>query len=102
MLQEQPLLLEELLEQEKREQEKQMQTQATAGPPQDVPTSASGSSLLSDHDFERLKADVFNSGNIGLNTSTTQSVPGKLFVITTELSRNHKFNFCSSRFAIGI
>ncbi|XP_063990116.1 histone-lysine N-methyltransferase 2C-like isoform X3 [Diachasmimorpha longicaudata] len=55
--QEQPLLLEELLEQEKREQEKQQKQQqveaATAGP------------LLSDVEFERLRADVLGSGTLG-------------------------------------
>lgn len=33
------------------------------------------STLLSDHDFERLKADVLNS-NIGLNNSGNVNVPG--------------------------
>ncbi|XP_026685809.1 adenylate cyclase, terminal-differentiation specific-like [Diaphorina citri] len=49
---EQPLLLEELLEQEKREQEKQAQG-APGG-------SGSPSVLLSDADFERLRADVLD------------------------------------------
>ncbi|ERL89635.1 hypothetical protein D910_07000 [Dendroctonus ponderosae] len=52
--QEQPLLLEDLLEQEKREQEKQHQT----GPERAAEPEPA---LLSDHDFERLKADVFSS-----------------------------------------
>ncbi|KAL1415102.1 hypothetical protein MTO96_006975 [Rhipicephalus appendiculatus] len=47
LLQEQPLLLEDLVEQEKREQRKQSGEAATA-------------SLLSDVDFERLKADVLS------------------------------------------
>ncbi|XP_056641929.1 histone-lysine N-methyltransferase 2C-like isoform X3 [Diorhabda sublineata] len=61
--QEQPLLLEDLLEQEKREQEK-LQNQ----PSNQEVTSSTGneneSALLSDQDFERLKADVFNTGPI--------------------------------------
>lgn len=47
LLQEQPLLLEDLVEQEKREQRKQSGEAATA-------------TLLSDVDFERLKADVLS------------------------------------------
>ncbi|KAG8236511.1 hypothetical protein J437_LFUL012797 [Ladona fulva] len=49
--QEQPLLLEDLLEQEKREQEKQQMQQQQQG--------EATTSLLSDVDFERLRADVF-------------------------------------------
>ncbi|KAJ8921946.1 hypothetical protein NQ315_008580 [Exocentrus adspersus] len=67
LLEEQPLLLEDLLEQEKREQEK-LQNQPSS---QEVTSSTSVESepaLLSDHDFERLKADVFNSGPVGPNT----------------------------------
>lgn len=71
-LQEQPLLLEDLLEQEKREQEKQQQQQpppASASPP-----------LLSDVDFERLRADVLGTttptgGSPGLG-SPPQGIPG--------------------------
>lgn len=48
-LQDQPLLLEDLLEQEKREQEKQ---QAAA---------AGANVLLSDADFERLRADYLDT-----------------------------------------
>ncbi|KAL1490323.1 hypothetical protein ABEB36_013038 [Hypothenemus hampei] len=62
--QEQPLLLEDLLEQEKREQEKQHQGHP---PGNDLITSRSSepeSALLSDHDFERLKADVLNSSHV--------------------------------------
>lgn len=53
LLQEQPLLLEELVEQEKREQRKQ------GGGSGDGPPAATAS-LLSDVDFERLKADVLS------------------------------------------
>ncbi|XP_014291793.1 histone-lysine N-methyltransferase 2C isoform X5 [Halyomorpha halys] len=57
LLQEQPLLLEELLEEEKREQEKASVTPSPA------------SSLMSDADFEMLRADVLGSRN----TSPPQS-----------------------------
>ncbi|XP_021938167.1 histone-lysine N-methyltransferase 2D-like [Zootermopsis nevadensis] len=73
LLQEQPLLLEDLLEQEKREQEKQQQQQpppASASPP-----------LLSDVDFERLRADVLGTttptgGSPGLG-SPPQGIPAQ-------------------------
>lgn len=71
IVKEQPLLLEDLLEQEKREQEK-LQNQT---PAQEVTSSTaveSESALLSDHDFERLKADVFNSGPVSINTPVSQ------------------------------
>lgn len=71
IIKEQPLLLEDLLEQEKREQEK-LQNQT---PTQEVTSSTTVESepaLLSDHDFERLKADVFNSGPVGINTPVSQ------------------------------
>ncbi|XP_024945171.1 histone-lysine N-methyltransferase 2C isoform X3 [Cephus cinctus] len=55
--QEQPLLLEELLEQEKREQEKQQQQQQQ----QQADTTTPGGALLSDSEFERLRADVLGS-----------------------------------------
>lgn len=55
-------MLEELLEQEKREQEKQQQQQ------QQQQTETTGSGLLSDSDFERLKADVLGT------TSPPQSI----------------------------
>lgn len=72
VIKEQPLLLEDLLEQEKREQEK-LQNQP---PSQEVTSSTSVEpepALLSDHDFERLKADVFNSGPVGINSPVSQS-----------------------------
>lgn len=56
-------MLEELLEQEKREQEKQQQQQQ-----QQTENSTSGSSLLSDNDFERLRPEVMGA------TSPTQSI----------------------------
>lgn len=74
------MLLEDLLEQEKREQEKQSLSNS-----QDIPSSttsnvgeAESNALLSDHDFERLKADVFNVGGIGMNANTTRQVQGNL------------------------
>lgn len=72
-------MLEDLLEQEKREQEKQLQTQPLTSSTQELSTNpTSSSALLSDHDFERLKADVFNNSSIGLPTNTAQAVPGIL------------------------
>ena len=76
--QEQPLLLEDLLEQEKREQEKQLHSQG-AGHVENTPSSGPGQALLSDHDFERLKADVFSSGPMGqmpLGSPPPQGLPG--------------------------
>lgn len=61
MCQEQPLLLEDLLEQEKREQERQHATSAVQQQQVD-----GGQSLLSEHDYERLRADVFNTAPQGL------------------------------------
>lgn len=49
------MLLEDLLEQEKREQEKQ---QTMSGSPSNVNTSLPP---LSDADFERLRADILNN-----------------------------------------
>ncbi|KAF5285410.1 hypothetical protein FQA39_LY16664 [Lamprigera yunnana] len=73
LLEEQPLLLEDLLEQEKREQEKQLQSHTTLES-QEVPGTSHVSALLSDRDFERLKADVLNSNSSDLNTGNNQSV----------------------------
>lgn len=72
------MLLEELLEQEKREQEKQLQNQPSTTQSQEISSSSSTSTsaLLSDHDFERLKADVFSSGPLGIVSNTQQAVPG--------------------------
>lgn len=70
-LQEQPLLLEDLLEQEKREQEKQQQHQpppASATPP-----------LLSDVDFERLRADVLGT-TTPAGGSPPQGIPGGPYI----------------------
>lgn len=55
------MLLEELLEQEKREQEKQQQQQQQH---QQVDNSAPTGALLSDSDFERLRADVLGSASL--------------------------------------
>lgn len=73
------MLLEELLEQEKREQEKQLQSQPPTTQSQEITSSSSTSTsaLLSDHDFERLKADVFSSGPLGIVSNTPQAVPGR-------------------------
>lgn len=62
-------MLEDLLEQEKREQEKLQQ------PPTQEVTSTSvenESALLSDQDFERLKADVFSGGTVNISESNNQ------------------------------
>lgn len=53
------MLLEDLLQEEKREQERQAST--VVGP-----TELPNQTLLSDHDFERLRADVFSSTPQGL------------------------------------
>lgn len=80
VVKEQPLLLEELLEQEKREQEKQMQTQPTTNrEEQQQQQQENDSTLLSDHDFEKLKADVFNSGQLG--GLTQQAAPPTTSVV---------------------
>ena len=88
-LQEQPLLLEELLEQEKREQEKQQQSQvATSLSTADVTsTTNSASTLLSEDDFERLKADVFNSGSLTLSSSAP--LPGNIFFIIFNIKKGY-------------
>ncbi|XP_043479344.1 histone-lysine N-methyltransferase 2C-like isoform X5 [Leptopilina heterotoma] len=62
--QEQPLLLEELLEQEKREQEKQQQQQ------QQADTTTPSGALLSDSEFERLRAEALASPPQGIATVT--------------------------------
>lgn len=51
-------MLEELLEQEKREQEKQQQQQQQQ---QQQTENVTGGTLLSDSDFEKLKADVLGT-----------------------------------------
>jgi hypothetical protein len=50
------LLLEHLLEQEKREQERQ------TGQTSDMPPQDTNSGLLTDRDFERMRVDVLNAG----------------------------------------
>lgn len=88
MFQEQPLLLEDLLEQEKREQEKQLQTQPLSNNSSNNNSNsdlssnqATNQALFTDHEFERIKADVFNSSSItGINSSTAQAVPGLILI----------------------
>ncbi|XP_046682378.1 histone-lysine N-methyltransferase 2C-like isoform X2 [Homalodisca vitripennis] len=81
--QEQPLLLEDLLEQEKREQEKQ---QAGAGAvvgavsvpgTSEAPAPQSTSlTALSDADFERIRADLLGTPQAGVVASPPHPVPG--------------------------
>lgn len=66
------MLLEDLLEQEKREQEKQMQNQPQSNI-QDQAQAASSNSLLTDQDFEKLRPDVFRSMSL---ESPPQNMPG--------------------------
>lgn len=63
-MQEQPLLLEDLLEQEKREQERQAVSTINNEMTNNMHPNASG--LLSDQDFERLRADVIGAGPQGI------------------------------------
>lgn len=65
------MLLEDLLEQEKREQEKQQQQQqqqSEAAPP--------SGALLSDSEFERLRADVMGSATLSSPPQRIANVPG--------------------------
>lgn len=80
-MQEQPLLLEDLLEQEKREQEKQLQNQPQTSV-QEQPHTASNSALLTDQDFEKLRPDVFRTVSL---ESPPQGLPGKT---NADLQRN--------------
>lgn len=78
--QEQPLLLEELLEQEKREQ-----LQHTPSVDQQQQQQQQGHPLLSEQDFERLKADVLSGGAAGNRAavpSPPQGVPGNIIGIS--------------------
>lgn len=93
VIKEQPLLLEELLEQEKREQEKQLQTQpnvsANREEQQSAPPQETDSTLLSDHDFEKLKADVFNTNQLsGLTQPVSQTTSS-----TTSAANQARANF---------
>lgn len=69
------MLLEDLLEQEKREQEKQNQNNQTVANTQDVAVSSAtnvepeSSSLLLDQDFERI-TDALGSPPMGINTNS--------------------------------
>lgn len=58
------MLLEDLLEQEKREQERQAASVVTNDMGNNVQANNQG--LLSDQDFERLRADVLNSSSQGI------------------------------------
>ncbi|CAG7629500.1 unnamed protein product [Allacma fusca] len=80
LLQEQPLLLEDLLEQEKREQQRQGPGLMGAAPEEP---------LLSDFDFERLKADVLSSSNLPVSLSPP-TVQGQ--VILPPPAQPGKFN----------
>lgn len=55
------MLLEDLLEQEKREQERQAATSMANEMVAQPNVSVANSGLLSDHDFERLRADVMSA-----------------------------------------
>ncbi|KAF4522723.1 hypothetical protein B566_EDAN010930, partial [Ephemera danica] len=70
LLQEQPLLLEELLEQEKREQERQQAAQAMQQTPHEhvgpgAAAPETSGQLLSDVEFERLRAEVLSTPTSG-------------------------------------
>lgn len=67
-------MLEDLLEQEKREQEKQQQHQPESG------------ALLSDVDFERLRADVLGTNP---STSPVQGIPGMEIQCSTIIFKWH-------------
>jgi histone-lysine N-methyltransferase MLL3 len=94
-LQEQPLLLEELLEQEKREQERQQQAQAMQDPSAQLPPAGTeaGPGLLSDMDFERLRADVLRTPTPGGSPSglSPPAMPGMYIQLKVVL--NHSFSF---------
>lgn len=76
-VQEQPLLLEDLLEQEKREQEKQNQNSQTVVN-QEIASSTSSNTeqesapLLTDQDFERI-TDVLGAPAVGINANARQA-----------------------------
>ncbi|XP_076251798.1 uncharacterized protein LOC143191021 isoform X3 [Rhynchophorus ferrugineus] len=74
LLEDQPLIIEDLLQEEKREQEKQRQSQANSNDEQPINTN-SESALLSDHDFDRLTADVFNNSPVGINRPNQGNAP---------------------------
>lgn len=66
-------MLEELLEQEKREQEKQQQQQQQQQQTENATSSSGG--LLSDSDFERLRADVLGASSPPQPMVPAASVP---------------------------
>lgn len=57
--------MEDLLEQEKREQEKRQNVDAASGSSNVSSTGSSLPALMSDADFELLRADVMNSSTSG-------------------------------------
>lgn len=70
------------MEQEKREQEKQAGTVPTegvgAGTSAVAAGSAASSPLLSDADFERLRAEVLATPRTGVSASPPHALPGML------------------------
>ncbi|XP_044258429.1 histone-lysine N-methyltransferase 2C-like isoform X2 [Tribolium madens] len=76
--QEQPLLLEDLLEQEKREQEKQNQNQTNQeGTPSSSANVEQESTLLTDHDFDRI-TDVLGSPTMNARQNQVVSNPAQV------------------------
>lgn len=77
------MLLEELLEQEKREQEKQ---QGNPNAVAAVSVASSSSPLLSDADFERLRADVLSSVANTVSSSPPRVMNGKSLLMSPALN----------------
>jgi hypothetical protein len=103
-LQEQPLLLEDLLEQEKREQEKQQQHQPLLSQQPQPPPDSASSPLLSDVDFERLRADVLGTpaptaGSPRLG-SPPQGIPGRPVILFSSASFHFVSLFCKEMFLL--
>lgn len=69
------MLLEDLVEQERREQEKQNQTQPQQILEQQQTNNSNQNSLLSEQDFEKLRADVLRTVSL---ESPPQGLPGNL------------------------
>lgn len=75
------MLLEDLLEQEKREQELQQHAQSNLQDPKvsaavNTPVPSESGNLLSDTDFEHLKADVLGSPSTGPAGLMPHAKPG--------------------------
>lgn len=83
------MLLEDLLEQEKREQEKQMQTQPQNPTLEQPQQSNANQALLSDQDYEKLRADVFRSVSL---ESPPQGLPGNKFDLNVIKIYLHRFS----------